>query len=365
MERLIKDEIIPDLDFSYFDTYVDCMKGKLTAKVRNAKIDRCTKLLGVIHTDICGSFTPLAMGGYKYFITFIDDFSHYGFVELIREKFESFKTFKAFKAKVELQQGKMIKVVHYDKGGEYYGRYDETRCNPGPFARYLQECDIDAQYTMSGTPQQNGIVERRNHMLLDMVRCMLVSSSLPEFLWAEALKTATYILNQVPSKSVSKTPYEPWSQKKHSLRHFHVWGCKVEVRPYNPQSKKHDPKTISRYFISYCVRLRGSKFHYPSHTTKVIESDRAIYFEDNTGTSQGPREIVFKEHPFFIHVPITSTPISSPVVDQHPVATTNDEPIEDVNSVSPYVDKSSIPKCRSSSLGCSHGYTLEEVREGA
>ena len=103
MERLIKDEIFPNLDFLDFDTCVDYIKGKLIAKVRNAKIDRCTELLGVIHTDFCGSFTPISIGGYKYFITFIDDYSRYGFVELIREKFESLEAFKAFKTKVELQ----------------------------------------------------------------------------------------------------------------------------------------------------------------------------------------------------------------------------------------------------------------------
>ena len=57
-----------------------------------------------------GSFTPLAIGGHKYFITFIDDHYHYGFVELIREKSDSFETFKYFKAKVELQQRKNIKI---------------------------------------------------------------------------------------------------------------------------------------------------------------------------------------------------------------------------------------------------------------
>ena len=103
---------------------------------------------------------------------------------------------------------------------------------------------------------------------------MLVNSSLPKFLWGEALKTATYILNQVPSKSVPKTPYELWSQKKLSLHHFHVWGCKVKVRPYNPQPKKLDLKTISGYFISYyCVGSRCSRFYCPSHITRVIELD--------------------------------------------------------------------------------------------
>ena len=67
-----------------------------------AKIDRCTELLRVIHTDICESFTPSSMGGYKYFITFIDDYSRYGFVELIREKSGSLEAFKDFKEKVEL-----------------------------------------------------------------------------------------------------------------------------------------------------------------------------------------------------------------------------------------------------------------------
>ena len=76
----------------------------------------------------------------------------------------------------------------------------------------------------------------------------------------------------MPSKYVPKTPYELWSQKKPSLRHFHVWGCKVEVRPYNPQSKKLDLKTINGYFIGYCVGLRGFMFYCLSHTTKVIES---------------------------------------------------------------------------------------------
>ena len=77
-----------------------------------------------------------------------------------------------------------------------------------------------------------------------MVSCKLSNSFLPEFLWGEALRTATYILNQVPTKSMPKTPNELWSGKKPSFHHFHVWGCKAEVIPYNPQSKKLDPKTI-------------------------------------------------------------------------------------------------------------------------
>ena len=70
----------------------------------------------------------------------------------------------------------------------------------------------------------------------------------------------------MPSKSVPKTPYELWSiGKMLNLRHFYVWGCKVEVRSYNLQSKKLDPKTINGYFIGYYVGLKGSRFYCSSH----------------------------------------------------------------------------------------------------
>ena len=84
MEILIKDEILLNLDFLDFVTCVDCIKDKLTANIRNVKANRCIELVGVIHTYIGGTITP-AMGDHKYFITFIDDYSCYGFVELIRE----------------------------------------------------------------------------------------------------------------------------------------------------------------------------------------------------------------------------------------------------------------------------------------
>ena len=175
IKRLIKDEILLDLNFTYFDTCVDYIKGKLIAKVRNAKVIRCTEFLGVIHTYICGLLAPLVVGGQKYFITFIDDYSRYGFVKLIFEKSDSLEAFKASKAKVELQQGKKIIVVHSDRGDKYYGRYDETRRNPGPFAKYLQECGIDVRYTMLGTPQHNGIQrEGIAHFLIWCYVCLLI-----------------------------------------------------------------------------------------------------------------------------------------------------------------------------------------------
>ncbi|KAH9697754.1 Integrase catalytic domain-containing protein [Citrus sinensis] len=274
MERLIKDDILHNLDFFDFSTCVDCIKGKLTVKTRKERTWRSQQVLELVHTDICGPLTPIAVGGYKYFITFIDDFSRYGHVELLAEKSESLSAFQAFKANVELQKGKKIKAVRSDRGGEYYERYDETGRNPRPFARFLQECGIEAQYTMPGTPEQNGIAERRNHTLLDMMRCMLSNSTLPDFLWGEALRTAAYILNQVPSS-------------------------------------------------------RDSRFYCPSHTTRIIESDRAIYFEDDhNGGSSEPRSLTLREEPMVL--PIPSFPTSAVGLSHIDVSSVDPEPHHDM-----------------------------------
>ena len=110
---------------------------------------------------------------------------------------------------------------------------------------------------------------------------MLSSSNIPKYLWTEALKMAVYILNRVPTKAVPKTPFELWKGWKPSLRHMRVWGCPSEVRIYNPQEKKLDPRTISGYFIGYAERSKGYRFYCPSHGTRIVESRNAKFLEND------------------------------------------------------------------------------------
>ena len=110
---------------------------------------------------------------------------------------------------------------------------------------------------MLGTLSKNGVAERRNQTLKDMVRSMISHSSLLESLWGEALKSAAYILNRVPSKVVAKVPFELWTGKKPSIRHLHVWGCPVEAMPYRPNERKLDSRTVSCYFVGCFERSRG------------------------------------------------------------------------------------------------------------
>jgi transposase InsO family protein len=161
-----------------------------------------------IYIDICGPFQSLSFGREKYFITFIDDFSRYCYIYLLHEKSQAVDVLEVYITEVERQLDRNVNVVRSDRGSEYYGSYDGLGQSPGPFAKLLEEHGIYAQYTMTGTPQQNGVAEMNNRTLMDMVRSMLSNSSLPISLWMEALKTAVYLLNRVLYKTVPKTPFE-------------------------------------------------------------------------------------------------------------------------------------------------------------
>ena len=174
IKRIVKDGVLSTLDYTDLETCVDCIKGKQTNKSKK-NASRSSNILEIIHTDIC--CPDMDMLGKKYSITFIDDYSRYMYVYLLQNKYEEFDAFKVFKAEVENQCRKQIQIVRSDRGGEYYGRYIENGQAPGPFEKFLQEHGIVAQHTMSGSLDQNGVAERRNRTLVDMVRSMLSNSN--------------------------------------------------------------------------------------------------------------------------------------------------------------------------------------------
>ena len=141
----------------------------------------------------------------------MDDHTRFMFLYLLNDKAEALDAFKTYKVEVEKQKDRKIKIIRSDRGGEYYGRYTEKGQMIGPFAKLLEEEGIVVQYIMSGIPQQNGVAERKNCTLMDIVRSMISNSKLPLSLWSEALKTAVYLLNRVPSKVIPKTPFELWN----------------------------------------------------------------------------------------------------------------------------------------------------------
>ena len=157
---------------------------------------------------------------------------------------------------------------------------------------------------MPGSPSINGVSKRRNNTLKNMVKSMISHSSLPESLWGEALKTAAYILNRVPTKATAKTPYEVWTGRKPSLKHLRIWGSPAEARPYKPYEKKLDSRIISSYFIGYSERSRGYKFYDPT-AKNIFKTGIATFFEDiDFGGRNKVKDINFEEESTPVPIPI-------------------------------------------------------------
>ncbi|GJW90282.1 retrotransposon protein, putative, ty1-copia subclass [Tanacetum coccineum] len=199
IEKLQHKGLLSSTDLRAFEKCISCMSGKMARKPYIHQVERAKDLLGLIHTDVCSPFKIMSRQGASYFITFTDDFSHYGYIYLLKHKHEVFETFKVFQKEVENQLGKTIKSLCSDRGGEYMSQ---------EFLDHLKDHGIITHHTPPYTPQHNGVSERRNRTLLDMVRSTMSQTTFPKSFWDYALETAAHILNMVPTKKVEKTPYK-------------------------------------------------------------------------------------------------------------------------------------------------------------
>ena len=126
----------------------------------------------------------------------------------ISDKFDALKKLMIFKTKVEKQRDKVIKFVRFEWSGEHYGKHISIGQFKRPFAKYLKDYGIVAQYIILGNPELNGVTERHNHTLKDMLRTMMSRNDLPISHWGKALKATMYILNKTSNKFVPKIPFE-------------------------------------------------------------------------------------------------------------------------------------------------------------
>jgi transposase InsO family protein len=154
---------------------------------------RTEKPLELVHMDLCGPITPSTAGGKKYFLLLVDDHSRYMWLELIRTKDKALRFFKKVKALAETEHGSKLLAFRSDRDGEF---------NSTAFSDFCEENGVKHFTTAPYTPQQNGVVERRNQTVVEMARCLLKAMAVPGSFWGEAVKTAVYLLNRAPSRSL-------------------------------------------------------------------------------------------------------------------------------------------------------------------
>jgi transposase InsO family protein len=289
VKLLANQNLVDGLTLSSDDSIENCHGCALGKSKRNSfpkkSSHKSTKPLQLVHSDICGPFHVNSVGGSRYFATFIDDFSRYVSIYILKSKDEALEKFMDFVLlaenkfgvkmrdfSLEGELGLKLKKVRTDGGGEYISNN---------FKEFCRSRGIEKQLTTPYTPQQNGVAERMNRTLVEMARSMMFHADCPEELWAEAVSTAAYIRNRCPTSAFQgATPYERWNGEKPSVDHLRIFGCQVYVHVPDQTRNKLAPKAQKGIFVGYPAGTKGYKIFLPN--TRQMVSSRDVQFIENT-----------------------------------------------------------------------------------
>lgn len=197
----------------------------------------------IVHTDVCGPISPPTMLNQNYYVTFIDECTHYTVTYLLTYKSQVLSMFKDFVTKSEAHFNIKIVNLYCDNGREYL---------LNDFKDFCSQKGITFHLTVPYTPQQNGVAERMNRTITEKARAMICSACLDKSFWGEAVLTATYLINRIPTKAIktNKTPYEMWYGHKPQLKFLMVFGSTVYVH-LKIRPDKFDKKSIKGIFVGY------------------------------------------------------------------------------------------------------------------
>ncbi|PNY02870.1 copia-type polyprotein [Trifolium pratense] len=234
---------------------------------------RASEKLQLVHSDICGPINSASNGGSRHFINFTGDFSRRTWTYPLAAKFNAFETFKKFKALVEKESNCNIQTLRTDKNGEFTSH---------EFNEFCSTNGIKRQLTAAYTPQQNGVSERNNKTLLNMVRSMLNGRNVPKRFWPEAVIWATYVMNKCPTLSVKDIkPEEAWSGVKPFVHYFKVFGCLAYAHVPDALRKKLDRKASKCINLGISEESKAYKLYDPIQKKIIISRD--VKFDESKG----------------------------------------------------------------------------------
>ena len=254
-----------------------CRLTKSTADYHSAGRDRATKKGERIHTDVCGPFNIEARGGYKYFVTFIDEFSSYCVVRLMKQKSEVFEHFTDFVKYFENIFECKIKYIRHDRGTEYIN----TKMNA-----FCKNNGIRQQPTDGYTPQQNSIAERRNYTLTCGANAMLMTGKLPPSMWGDAILTKNYIMNRTMARQneKEKSPIEILTNKIPNMSRMSTFGAIAYAHVPKEIRRKLDKTALTTRFIGYSSEAHQDRnggsagfMLFDTKTKKVITTSNVTF----------------------------------------------------------------------------------------
>jgi Reverse transcriptase (RNA-dependent DNA polymerase)/Integrase core domain/gag-polypeptide of LTR copia-type len=255
----------------------ECILGKLARQPFREIDDTAPSRLYRVYCDLCGEIKPKSYGDGQYVLTLTDQLSRFSWIYILADKKSStiLAILKRWKAMAENQAGATLKFFRTDQGKEFTGMTTITA--------FFNEHGIIHETTTAYSSSSNGIAERLNRTLFDMVRPMMIRSQLPTPFWAEAIDTAVKIRNSLPTRSLNgRTPYELWFDcRRPSIQHFRQFGCiaYVHVPIVNiGRSNKVAPRSIRCCYLG----VIGTKiYRLWDPTNKRIVTSRDVVFHEN------------------------------------------------------------------------------------
>jgi len=276
IDQLVHEDLMEDLTLTSTSPMAELCEPCISGKQHHAPFpktaERATGLLDHIFSNVHGPMPVAGHGtGRKYWVTFIDDHSHWLEVYDMLKKSDVFASFKLFKSLVERQTGRKIRCFHNDKGGEY---------KLGALLKFCADEGIRVEFTTRATPQQNGVAERSNRTMSEAITSMITEANLPPSFWNHALSTYHHVHNRCLTSALGKdiTPYEVFKGRKPKIGHLRVFGCRAYVLIGRDKRKSLQGHTMKGVFIGYPDNYAGWKVYIPS-TKKTVVSQDVIFDE--------------------------------------------------------------------------------------
>ena len=254
MNSLVKRELVrglPQMEFTQEGLCEACQKGKSKkAPHKSTHTYAITEPLQLIHMDLFGPVNVMSMSKKRYALEtpqMVIEYSKYTWVLFLHSKDETPQMVIDHLKLIELDSKFPVRAIRSDNGTEFKNQLLNDFCS---------DKGISRQYSAPRTPQQNGVVERKNCTLIEAARTMLSESRLSMYFWAEAVNTACYTQNRTPiNKDLMKTPYEIMNDKKPKLKYFHVFDAKCFVlKDGDDRREKFEAKAHEAVFVGYSKR---------------------------------------------------------------------------------------------------------------
>ncbi|KAI3682224.1 hypothetical protein L2E82_50087 [Cichorium intybus] len=262
---------MPALKFDNDSLCSACEHGKQTKQRHPTVINpKITEPLSVLYIDLCGPSTIESIGKKKYILVIVDDFSRFTWVMFLRNKSDAAEEIINFIKKMELMLNKKVRTVHSDNGSEFKNQTLDG---------FLKTKGINHNFSAPYTPQQNGVVERRNRSLCEAARTMLNFANLPMYFWAEAISTACFTQNRsYIHKRFHITPYEVLNRRKPNVKFLHIFGCRCFILNMKDHLTKFDNKSEEGIFLGYSQDSKA--YRVMNKKTRKIEETFNLRFDD-------------------------------------------------------------------------------------